>query len=260
MISEIRTGWAYHFTFDKMKKIFIILYLIPIFIGCDSGGDAKLPVPGSVLMVPHAPDTSAVEQGIDAVPESDGVLLVWYGLNDPGVRYYDIYRQKENETYFRRIKRIDLDTAFPGADTVYTDNSADIQLNIYNYYYVKAVNRDDEEGSPSDTVRYKLIEKPATTRPSGELVQGMPVLYWNFPGVIPDEYIVRIEEEFTNRVALVRQFRVKEYFEEQSLDLGSIGNQPQLIPGFTYRWRIDSVGPQADESGSESQWRIFTAQ
>jgi hypothetical protein len=244
-----------------MKKIFIIICLLPIYNGCDPGGESKLPTPGRVLMVPRNPDTLAVERGIDAVPESDGIILEWFDLRDPGVRYYDIYRQNENETFFKRIKRIDLETAFPGSDTVYVDNSEDLAINVYNYYYVRAVNRDGLEGSNSDTARYKLIQKPETSRPNGELVPGQPVLFWSFPGgTIPENYIVRIEEEFTDRVVFIRQFKVTEYFQDQSLDLGKVADPPQFIPNFTYRWRLDSVGPDADNSGAESQWRIFTAQ
>ncbi len=210
-------------------------------------------------MVPHSPDTSPVERGIDAIPESNGIILQWYDLRDPGVRYYDVYRQNENETYFRRIRRIDLDTAFPGSDTVFTDASSDLQLNLYNYYFVLAVNRDNLEGAPSDTVYYKLIEKSTTSRPNGEIVVGQPVLYWSFTE-IPEKYIVRIEEEFTNRIVLARQFKVIDYFQDQVLDLGQVTDPPQFIPNFTYRWRLDTVGPDSLYSGSESQWRIFTAQ
>ena len=229
-------------------------------MSCDSAGDPQLPAPGKVFMVPRSPDTSTVERGIDAVPESDGIILQWYDVNDPGVRFYDVYRQNENETYYKKIRRIDLETAFPGSDTVYIDNSLDLLLNVYNFYYVRAVNRDGLEGSPSDTVKYKLIQKPETMRPNGEIVVGLPVLYWSFPGVVPNNYIVRMEEEFTNRVVFVRQFEVTEYFQDQNLDLATLADPPQLMPNFTYRWRLDSVGPAADSSGSESQWRIFTAQ
>ena len=140
-----------------MKKFFIILCFLPIYNACDSGGDAQLPPPGKVMTVPHLDDTSAVELGIDAVPDADAIILQWYDLGDPGVKYYDVYRQKTNETFFRRIRRIDLDTAFPGQDTVYTDNSADLQLNIKTFYFIIAVNRDNLEGAPSDTVYYTLV-------------------------------------------------------------------------------------------------------
>jgi len=243
-----------------MKKFFIIICFLPIYNGCDSGGESQLPAPGRVMMVPRSHDTAAIEQGIDAVPESDGIILQWYDLRDPGVRYYDIYRQNENETYFRKIRRIDLETAFPGSDTVYIDDSEDLVLKRYNYYYVKAVNRDGLEGSASDTVKYMLLLKAETTRPDGS-VQGMPVLYWSFPaGDIPNFYLVRIEEEFTNRLILSRKFAVTDFFEMQELDLSQLENPPQFILNFSYRWRLDSVGPDSLFSGSESQWRIFTAQ
>ena len=98
----------------------------------------------------------------------------------------------------------------------------------------------------------------------------LPVFYWNFPDVIPDSYILRIQEEFTDRIVFVKEFQVTEYFSNQSFDLGDstkIENPPQFVSGFMYRWRIDAVGPgilnpddpDKNYSGSESQWFTFIA-
>jgi hypothetical protein len=211
-----------------------------------------------------------VEIGIDAVPDKEGILLEWYKSNDRNIRYIDIYRQKDGETFFRKIWRIDLETASSGQDISYIDDSEDIGFNKYNYYYLKALNSDGGEGQPSDTIQYNLLQKPILSRPNGEIIDGLPVFYWNFPDVIPDSYILRIQEEFTNRLVFVDEIQVDDYFNDQDLDLANdprIENPPQFISGFTYRWRIDSVGSgfldpddrTINYSGSESQWFTFIA-
>ena len=245
-----------------------LFYFLPIIVltACSDTNGPVTEEPGRLTFVPKGPDTAIVERGIDAVPDKDGILLEWFKSNDNSIRYIDIYRQKDGETYFRKIRTIDLETASAGKDVSYLDDSDDIGINIYNEYYLRALNSDGVEGQPSDTVQYNLLQKPILSRPNGETVIGLPVFYWDFPDVIPDSYILRIQEEFTNRVVFVREFQVKDYFHDQSLNLSEVENPPQFVSGFTYRWRIDSVGAGIDPddrdknySGSESRWFSFIA-
>ena len=103
------------------------------------------------------------------------------------------------------------------------------------------------------------MQKPLPVNPNGTTVMGMPVFYWSFPDVIPDSYILRIQEDFTERVVFVREFQVTNYFNDQELDLSTVSNPPEFISGFIYLWRIDSIGPEPESSGSESQWYTFIA-
>ena len=248
-----------------------LLYFLPIivYIACSDSNGPNTNPPASLKFIAKGPDTAIIEQGVDAIPDKDGVLLEWGKSGDQNIRYIDVYRQRENETFFRKIWTIDLETASAGDDVSYIDDSDDLGINIYNYYYLRTRNSDDVEGQPSDTVQYNLLIKPELSRPNGEAVDELPVFYWNFPDVIPDSYILRIQEEFTDRV-FVKEFQVTEYFSNQSLDLGDptiVENPPQFVSGFMYRWRIDAVGPgilnpddpDKNYSGSESQWFTFIA-
>ena len=85
-------------------------------------------------------------------------------------RYIDVYRQKENETFFRKIWTIDLETASAGDDVSYIDDSDNVGINLYNFYYLKTRNSDGVEGQPSDTVQYNLLIKPELSRPNGEAI------------------------------------------------------------------------------------------
>lgn len=241
-----------------MRNIFYFLPIV-LFIACSNPGDPVVIDPGRTTFVPHSPDTSAVERGIDAVPETDGIYLEWYDIKSPDIKYFDIYRMREGETYFKKIKTIDLATASPGMDTTFVDNPENIVFNVYNYYYIKAIYKDDVEGEASDTAAYNLMHKPVLVRPSGEVISGIPVFVWNFPGVIPNNYILRIEEVLRNKNIYTREFQVTEFFNDQSLDLAEVGDAPQFQSGFTYRWRIDHVGTDAMTSGSESNWFTFIA-
>jgi hypothetical protein len=205
-------------------------------------------------------DTMAFERGIDAVPESDGIYIAWYNLKDRNIQHYNIYRKKEQWTYFQKIKTIDLETASPGRDTTYIDDNAEagLDLNNYYYYFVTATNHEGMESSSQDTLRYMLIGKPELDSPDGESydpnVDGLPTLFWNFVE-IPDLYILRIENSF-NQVHYIGIFHSIFDNTYQTLDLSSIPDLPVFIPGV-YKWRIDSIGPDEDHSGSESNWKVF---
>jgi len=90
-----------------MRKL---LYFLPIIIiiACSDTQGPGSGTPGKVLIVPKIPDDSAVERGIDAVPDRDGIFLAWYKLKENNLRYYNIYRQRDGETFYRKIKVIDL--------------------------------------------------------------------------------------------------------------------------------------------------------
>lgn len=261
MIWEIHIVSVLPFYF---KRIVPAVVAAGLFISaCDTGGDPVLPKPEPVSMVAHtfANDTMASEYGIDAVPESDGIYLAWYSQRDPNIIQYNIYRMK-GDSYFQPIRSIVVEGATPGKDTTYTDDNADngLDLNIYYSYFVTAMNKNGEEGLPLDTVQYKLIDKPLLIRPYDATydpdVSGLPILEWRFDDMIRHEYIVRIENIF-EQVHYIGIFQSNYDNHLQITDLNEIEGFPPFIPG-DYRWRIDSVGPEADNSGAESDWYVFT--
>ena len=258
--------WVLHLYFKFI--IVAVFILIPLIFSCDDPGKPILPVPDDVQMVPHAfaDDTAATERGVDAVPESEGIYIAWYSLNDRNVKQYNIYRREGDEpgSYFgnKPYKIINLEVAAPGKDTTYVDDNADAGLtpNIYYYYFVTATNKDNEEGSAVDTLRYQLLRKPDTELPNGESydpdIDGLPTLFWYFPDEHPAQYILRIENYSFDRLHYIGIFNRDYSNERQELDLNSVPNLPEFLPGI-YRWRIDSIGPDPDNSGSESSWKVF---
>ena len=249
----------------KTGPIFFLIVFLA-FISCDNTGEPIVPEPGDVKMVEHyaSDDTLAVERGIDAVPESDGIYLAWYSLRDPNIIQYNIYRKKESGTFFQHIKSIDLETATAGRDTTYIDGNveAGLELNTYYYYFVTATNKDGQKSSAIDTLRYMLINKPEHLKTDKDEeydpdVDGLPILSWHFVE-IPDLYILRIEN-FYDQLHYVYIFQVIDYFNDQTLDL-NVANEVPNLPGFPpgiYKWRIDNIGPDEDHSGAESDWNFF---
>jgi hypothetical protein len=238
------------------QKIFLTFLLLVV--SCDNSQGPDLPQPTRVQWVPRSGDLAATEMGIDAIPESDGIKLQWFSLHDQNLKKYSIYRRKNQESYFKVIKTIDLETAFPGQDTIYVDDDPDMEFYRYTYYYVTGTNRDDLEGFPSDTVRYQLLEKPQTYVPNGESITALPVFYWSFPQTAtPDSFILRIEQEYLNRLHYIAKFQSNYDSPDQTLDLSQVANPPIFDSGFSYRWRIDSIGPDSSSSGAESAWKIF---
>ena len=79
-----------------------MLVVILFVASCDNAGEPIVPSPADVRMVHHSlmDDTLALEQGIDAVPENDGIFLAWYDLNDRNIRQYNIYRRRNDESYY----------------------------------------------------------------------------------------------------------------------------------------------------------------
>jgi len=247
------------------KIILIVSGISAIFpAGCDNAGEPIVPVPARVQMVPHvlADDLLPIERGIDAVAEEiDAIYLAWFSLNDRNIKQYNIYRRRDDESYFRMIRSIPLATASPGKDTTYIDNDGNkgLQLNTYYYYFVTASNTDDVESNPADTARYMLLDKPLLRLPDGQsfTADSLPTLTWDFVE-IPNEYILRIGNTFSQLI-YIGIFQSDYDNNAQIKDMNKITDFPLLSPG-TYTWRIDAIGPDEDNSGSEAVPKTFDIQ
>jgi len=240
---------------------FILLVGILLFTSCDNAGEPIVPAPADVHMVHHSlmDDTLALEKGIDAVPENDGIFLAWYDLNDRNIKQYNIYRRRDDESYFKIIKRIFLEQVSSGKDTTFIDDNSDqgLDVNIYYHYFITATNTQDEESGTADTLKYRLLSKPETRLPNGIFEfrpDSLPTLSWDFVE-IPNLYIIRIEDYFYH-LLYAGIFQSNYDNTSQTKDLNEIPDLPVFVPG-DYQWRIDSIGPDEDNSGSESAWKTF---
>ena len=85
----------------------------------------------------------------------------------------------------------------------------------------------------------------------------LPTLTWDFVE-IPNEYILRIGNPFSQLV-YIGIFQSDYDNNAQKKDMNEITDFPLLSPG-TYTWRIDAIGPDEDNSGSEAVPKTFDIQ
>lgn len=247
--------------FYKLKFYIIILFLVA-YSSCDPN-EGKSPPPAKVYMVQKYADMDTIEQGIDAIPESNGIRIEWYLLADPDIEYYAIKRKAQDESIFSPLTKINVENIISPYDTVfsYIDNDS-IKLDVtesYNYYYVYAVNKDGIAGDNSDTVKYRLYSKPIIDDDTPDInLNEQPVLRWRFQGGnIPNYYIIRLEELMSEKFIWTRKY-LSGFGADQEKDLSTVNNPPDYQSNIIYRWRIDVVGTDSLASGSESNWKTFT--
>jgi hypothetical protein len=248
-----------------MKLIFIVVVLLFSLLACNPNNEGKLPPPDEVVMVEKYTDLGAIEHGIDAVPDEDGIYVEWYLLADPDVTSYNIYRKLKNESIFKRLTSISVENVISPFDTVFSyiddENIVLDNSEFVYYYYVTATNRDGVAGPvPDSTTKfgYSLLNKPSTNVTPDISSSEQPILIWQFQGGnIPNYYIIRIEDQILESLIWTRRFQNENLERDKVKDLSTVTNPPVFQSGSIYRWRIDAVGPDSLYSGSESNWKTF---
>jgi hypothetical protein len=241
-----------------MIRVAVIFVCMSLLFACTDTTGADSQLPSRVSMVMRSQDTASVEVGIDAVPENDGIQVQWHKVYHPALKYYHLWRKGEHDLTFTKIKVIDPERSSQGGDTTYVDTDIIIRPPRYYRYYVAGANAEGKEGAPSDTVAYMLLEKAVLESPSQQAIEGDFVFKWIFSGDAPPQYyILRIEEEFTKKLAYSNIFWNNNFI--PGLDTLNLSEkEPDLaFPKGNYRWRIDCIGEDAETSGSESQWLRF---
>jgi len=148
-------------------------------------------------------------------------------------------------------------------DTLYRDTQ-DLALDVRYFYYITAVDKDNQESEPSDTVSYSLLEKASNLALNKNLHEiKTPDLNFEWESEASHLFYVRVEafisEDFHPLVYL-REV-VNSYDDGlQNLHLDGEWLKNILTDG-DYRWRIDCLGDEniAEQAfeGSESDWSDF---
>ena len=204
-----------------------------------------LPAP---LLYASPPDTLLQERGIDAVPEGDALQLDWQRNS----RYsgYLLYRRGEGDKGFVSLRQLN------GRDSTFVDQD-NLALNKRYYYYLVGLDEDNNKSESSETVDYMLVPKAYNL---GISWSPEVIFFWNIPEVAPDQYLLKLFDDFTNE--LVWMSRVRSGYgdlrEQVQYNWDKKAKPAGLVSGRRYRWRIDVIG-SATRSGSESQWDRFTA-
>jgi hypothetical protein len=246
----------------KNAKILFVSFLIfSLLINCANEEVNKEPPPARVLLVEKTPDTSAVENGIDAKynpnqPDYNSIFIEWHPNKEKTLLGYYVYRSESFDKNYIAVGKITRDYGI--IDTTYEDNN--VSLHQRYYYFVKAFDEFDQFSEPSDTVNYRLVENPILSSPQSPGYNGdnIPLFVWDFK-YIPGSFIfrlIKIEGEILQPLITEEIWLDVEYRTHQEWSLAKISPNTTLPPG-NYKWRIDVVGSE-DFYGAESDWLYFT--
>lgn len=260
MIWVIRTGYQYCLI-CKMKILLIIVLSVLMFY-CSPTSSDNAPRPEKIRMVQRTADTAFVdiEKGIDAIEEDNGLVLMWYQPeNQTSIDHYNIYRSTDPDglVNFNRLTATDLFFT----DTTYTDRSLNLET-LYSYF-VTAVNEDSQESLPSDTVRYRLIEKAELSNPGDGEVLTDPaeiIFLGSFTNGIAQSSVLRIERlvgsTFRELIYLQYKPNFDNYDGTVQYTLPEAVLRNYFESGEEYTWRIDLIR-DLEFWGSESETRTF---
>ncbi len=255
-----------------MKRIILLISGILLIAACSDPQSPKQTPPDAVQMVLRTPgaDSLEIEKGIDAAAnpgeELNAIQLMWYEpKRTADLKKYKIYRSAHESGTVNYDLHAVKEIGQPGAnDTIYIDTQ-DLVQNVRYYYYVTAVDKDDQESTTSDTLSYELLAKPnglSLNGNSSEITE--PVMDFSWQSLETDLFYLRIEE-FINE-----DFHPLVYFAKVQSTYGDGWQNYHLEGNWLktlfynnghFRWRVDTVGDEDvlhhSYSGSESDWKPF---
>jgi hypothetical protein len=225
---------------------FLLLGVIFINFGCKNKSTDPALKPAPVTLVPGGGDTTAVETGIDAVPEGNLIHLEWTQVENASVVAFSVFRKAEREKEFAKLVTIEAPVRFYDDPVPFLD--------VRYYYFVRAVSDEGLESEPSDTLSYKLIQKAESMTPEGK-TDAKPMFRWR-DLYHANDYVIRVQESLSESVTWISRFQKPQYGpDEQYVQYNADGRArlDSLVKGRAYEWRIDVLGNEAS-CGSESRW------
>jgi hypothetical protein len=224
----------------------------------------KIP-PGQVALIPHLGDTgdsvngqrrlNDSNNGIDAVPDSDWLRIEWQPILDPDVNHIKIFRYGD----YSPVTEIDQLSRNQWIKNEYIDKSLSAESPVGQewFYYVESW---DLAGNfaVSDTVSYKLTEKPELVSPANNAVMSHNETI---------TFAWRETQDALHYRVLVFDSDNKyiwhgDYFDVEESDYTLKYRGPDLSIYDAIIWRVDAFGDLVNEqgvsiSGSESLERVL---
>jgi len=236
-----------------MKYIILLIFLC--FVYCSQpgdGGNENPPMAPSMVEKTENSDFTQLENGIDAVPDGDHIQVMWHVHPQASeLKSFIVYKSTHrnglvnyNPVITFPIENIsDIDTAFIDPN---------VTIGQKNWYFVTAVNQDNIESLPSDTVSYKLLDKADHLI----TVPNIGSIAFNFQiptSASPRLFILRIEEEIGSDWNL---HHMEVWDDYSGLSISKIVSKDTLMlkDNWLYQWRVDIIEGLETEEGSESSW------
>lgn len=240
---------------ERRYSFFLILGGLFAILSCQNNSVTSEDEPSPVRFVTKSSENQWVEQGIDAIPEANAIFIEWLLPDDPEINKYEIYRGNNEEDDFILINTVE--------DTFYIDDigqDENVELNDRCFYYVLAVNYDGARSVSSDTIDYKLMEKPARLLPNGTIHEKIPTFEWEDMNQAND-YIIRVKQADNDQPIWLAMVQANFGSDRQQVFFNNDGSAcvTELDEGTVYQWRVDVIGPESN-CGSESKWNSFIIQ
>lgn len=233
-----------------MRKAYVF-FLPLIFLSSCAPNRESLPAPERVKIYPIPDPLSEVDVGSGAVPEVDGIKILWGSVeNSIG---YKIYRGEIKVDMVKFEFYHDIRERVGISDTFFIDTVVEFRKRYF--YFVRAYNRDNVEGQPSDTISFELYLKPILISPGNNSQVSADTLFfrWDDPNGGGD-FVIRIKDAQTDSLIWIYSYRsFSDFSVKFNVDSNARGN---LISGRQYKWRVDRV-QFGQNAGSKSNWGVF---
>lgn len=203
--------------------------------------------PGVIAFTPRNPDTTLVEQGIDAVPDGDYITMSWQASGANDLAGYRLYRRNEDLVGADRVMIAELSKnslEYEDHDSVIAPDQT-TGLSSGFSYWVTAFDASGNESGLSESAYYKLMPKPELNEP---VLQGDTLsLSWTYDSSQNVDYFA------------VRLFRLSEgswqpfWITVHELFYPLTVTYTEPLAAGTYRFQVDVVGaaPEEEPAGSE---------
>jgi len=273
---------------NRLKHMLVCIFVLSglSLNGCasDSGDVDTEPPPAPTFLVKSCEDglDTFPERGTDAMPGGEGIVIEWEIDPRPDdLAGFYIYRAVDHpDSGFIEIEE-DPERFLEGNPETFqfVDRDGDLRASSFwgrrAWYFVRAVDIDENLGAPSDTTSYRLWAGPRLLPSGVELLQDTLHVQWQFEFVDHFAYGFQgfqllVDNPVGTNLPHVTEFR--EGLEPQMQTSLSILDM-ELTPG-EWRIRIDTIvgwserdslglGSLRNEgncvhSGSESPWISFT--
>ncbi len=235
---------------NRTLSFFLLFGFIFAILTCSENLTSVDLIPDKVVLIAGTSDTTVVEQGMDAIPEENAILIQWHSLDDQTIKSYEVWRSTDQLLDYENIAEVTI------SDSSYIDKS--VQFYKKYFYYVVAVNEDNKKGESSDTLSYILLKKAIHLNPQGEISEQSPKFSWEDPNGA-SEYIIRVFDPLSNDcIWLEKISSTYSNREEVQYNFNNTAKLETLKSGNEYYWRIDVVGSDTySGAGSESNWTVI---
>ena len=246
----------------RMRYGFLIIGgLFILAQGCTSGG-APVVVLGTPEFVPRSEPDSTDENGVGQDPGTGGISLQWYSCR--GALSHKLFRTDSVSPSGIPAGFSIIGTAGasggPG-DTAMVDNNA-LETGVRYFYFLRAYSADGSPSVSSDTIDFRLLERPSPSFPGMNAVVNKSLVSFQWRDKTGGGCTVIRVKDITSGPAVTvwvsRRFQNYDTYAARAFDFDST-TTGQLMTGHTYQWRVDRFTPGVSE-GARSDWQIFTIQ